>query len=700
MKYLGSLASPFVLSAALVAGPAHALTPLERSFAQLWALDYSGGPVCLELLPSSLSCPNNNTITGAAGAGMNLPQGWDLFTPSSREVVIALLDSGFDTSHPDLAGRAWVNTAELNAQGQCDVFRTDADGKRIQEDHDGNGYASDCYGASTLAKVGDLGAGLDGVTQLDTAGHGTQMSGAMVATANNLDEAYGGGVVGVAGLAPNVKVVTCAAFEIKTAADVSSLPTSTPVLAALPENVLKCARYFTALKDRGVNIVVVNVSGGVSKNANLGNVLSPVTKPEYLMDRADIRQAILDLKARDILVVASAGNFGWDIDNQINNSIPQANRAYYPASFEYDNVLSVAAVNIKQKLGTSSQSNWGRYSVDVAAPGDDIITTAPQAMGSYATVSGTSPAAAFVTGMVATIKANAATADLSAAAVRRLLLSSGQPLDALKHTTSSGKLVRLDAALACSGKAFTRRQLPAADAVTVAAGGALRMEVQNYVCANPGSAAALPVVDLISGATLFDLRDDGQGADQTAADGVYSGTWTPPSANQIYKLSFGTDTVTGATDVLTVNPDVQIVDNGQPVAGTWNTGVASAPAVGTYYLYTKQTTPVARQWSFTVQRTGRYKLSASWPIDKNGDLFATQAQYVIRSPGKPTIVVARDQRRGGGAWVELASVDLEAGTHTVTLKNTQHTDAEGDVETVVSTGQLVADGIRIDRESN
>jgi hypothetical protein len=340
----------------------------------------------------------------------------------------------------------------------------------------------------------------------------------------------------------------------------------------------------------------------------------------------------------------------------------------------------------------------------VAAPGDDILTTLPQTDGvaGFGLAHGSSPAAAFVSGLVATIKAHASTAHLSGTAIRRLLLTSGKPLEALRHTTSSGKLVQLDAALSCSGKVFRRRQSPASDAITVPAGGSVRMEVQNYVCANAATVASMPVKDLITGSTLFYLRDNGLNGDLKAGDGVFSANWAPASTTRIYRLSFGTDSVTGAADVLTVNPDTQIIDNGNSTAlsGSWTLGVASAPAVGSHYLFTKQTTPVARQWAITVQRAGRYRLSANWPIDSTGALMATKAQYVIKSPGKASVVVARDQRVAGGAWNTLATLDLAVGTHTVTLKNTQHTEAEGDVEAVISTGQIVADAIRVDRESN
>ena len=69
----------------------------------------------------------------------------------------------------------------------------------------------------------------------------------------------------------------------------------------------------------------------------------------------------------------------------------------YPASYDLDNIVSVASIDRKGKI--SSFSNIGRTSVDVAAPGSSILSTEPG--NSYGTKSGTSMATPHVAGVLA-----------------------------------------------------------------------------------------------------------------------------------------------------------------------------------------------------------------------------------------------------------------------------------------------------------
>ena len=101
-----------------------------------------------------------------------------------------------------------------------------------------------------------------------------------------------------------------------------------------------------------------------------------------------LREAMI---TSDILFVCSAGNAGHSIDNA----------PVYPASYGLGNVITVGAIN---HLGQLSRfSNYGE-AVDVAAPGANIYTTAPN--NEYEFISGTSFAAAYVTGTAALMKSN------------------------------------------------------------------------------------------------------------------------------------------------------------------------------------------------------------------------------------------------------------------------------------------------------
>ena len=115
---------------------------------------------------------------------MKLPQAWAI-EKGDRNVVIAIIDSGIDYRHDDLAPKAWINPGEIPENGL---------------DDDGNGYVDDVYGwdftdAPNLQAEGDY---LEGDNEpIDESGHGTHVAGIAGAMPDN-----GIGVAGVAWESP------------------------------------------------------------------------------------------------------------------------------------------------------------------------------------------------------------------------------------------------------------------------------------------------------------------------------------------------------------------------------------------------------------------------------------------------------------------------------------------------------------------
>jgi len=233
---------------------------------------------------------------------MDSPKAWDL-TTGSADVVVALIDSGVDYTHPDLAANIWTNPAEIPGNGI---------------DDDGNGYVDDIHGI-------DSGDGDSDPQDYD--GHGTHVAGIM--------GAVGGNGLGVAGINWQVKIMVLKGFEAA-----SDGMDTTMEMEAID--------YILAMKAGGVNIVAVNASYGF-------------TGEEDELEK----EAIEALGQAGILFMAAAGNSAVDNDGTY--------ATHYPSSYDLDNIVSVAAGDTDGQL--ADFSNYGVVSVDLAAPGDTILST-------------------------------------------------------------------------------------------------------------------------------------------------------------------------------------------------------------------------------------------------------------------------------------------------------------------------------------
>jgi subtilisin family serine protease len=122
------------------------------------------------------------------------------------------------------------------------------------------------------------------------------------------------------------------------------------------------------------NVDVINYSGG---------------GPEASVEELRVLKAA---EKKGILVIAAAGNERSNIDDK--------RHAYYPASYGLSNIITVGAHD--DGLNIIPSSNYGKNTVDIAAPGHRIRSAIPSNGAGYMT--GTSQATAFVTGVAAMIK--------------------------------------------------------------------------------------------------------------------------------------------------------------------------------------------------------------------------------------------------------------------------------------------------------
>ncbi len=122
--------------------------------------------------------PRLSSLWGLKGGdvpGVDAYRAWDI-TKGSRDIKIAVIDTGVDYNHPDLAENIWVNEAEFNGTEGVD--------------DDGNGFVDDIYGYDFQNNDGD---------PMDDHNHGTHCSGTIGGVHNN--------GIGVAGVMGNVSIV-------------------------------------------------------------------------------------------------------------------------------------------------------------------------------------------------------------------------------------------------------------------------------------------------------------------------------------------------------------------------------------------------------------------------------------------------------------------------------------------------------------
>jgi subtilisin family serine protease len=180
-------------------------------------------------------------------------------------------------------------------------------------------------------------------------------------------------------------------------------------------------------------------------NASFGKKLSP--------NAAWVQEALQYAAAKDVLFVHAAGNDGVDLDDPENSNYPNDQYSQMPSPMN-DNYLSIGALTPNYGPDMiASFSNYGKQTVDIFAPGDEIYSTLP--VDSYGFEGGTSMAAPAVAGMAAVIRS--LYPQLSAVQVKRIILDSGIPiplqvrvgdqLRALEDICTSGKIANLYTAL-------------------------------------------------------------------------------------------------------------------------------------------------------------------------------------------------------------------------------------------------------------
>jgi subtilisin family serine protease len=301
-----------------------------------WASRQGASYIEVNRVGQYFATPNDTLYSSAdnwAFPRISAEAAWDAGT-GTPSTIVAVMDSGVNYAHEDLAGNMWRNPNEIAGDGI---------------DNDGNGFTDDVFGINAASRTGD---------PMDRFGHGTFCAGLIGAVGNNAR--------GMAGVNWSVKIMAVSIGD--------TAPSSAAAIVA--------ANYIAAQKVAGQNIAAVNCSFGV----------------EY--SRA-LEDAFRLMGSSGIVIAAAAGNDG--INNDLN---PQ-----WPANFEVPEVISVAASTIADT--PAGFTNFGARTVDLAAPGDNVLSTMLVGSGvgtpvtgspGYGVDSGTSFAAPLVAGTAGLLK--------------------------------------------------------------------------------------------------------------------------------------------------------------------------------------------------------------------------------------------------------------------------------------------------------
>jgi subtilisin family serine protease len=269
-----------------------AALPDDPLFPQFWGLRNTGAVI--------------HTVAGVRDVDMDAPEAWRE-TQGSPRTVVAVIDTGVDYSHQDLAASIWFNPGEVPNNG-------------LDDDHDG--WIDDVHGINAAAGTGD---------PMDDHGHGTHVAGTIAAAGNN-------GLGGI-GVAPRTRIMPIKFL------DADGAGTDYDAIVGI--------LYAVRMKrERGVNVVAINASWGGSGGFD-GDLLS---------------RAIGMAGEAGIVFCAAAGNNGRD-----NDEIFDLDGRSFPAVYDLPTILSVGSHN--EEEGYSGFANHGRRTVDLAAPGERILSS-------------------------------------------------------------------------------------------------------------------------------------------------------------------------------------------------------------------------------------------------------------------------------------------------------------------------------------
>lgn len=187
-------------------------------------------------------------------AQISLPAAWDV-TRGSPAIAIAIVDTGVDLNHPDLASKLWVNPGEIPGNGV---------------DDDNNGFVDDVNGWNFVAG--------NNIPQ-DGIGHGSHVAGIAAAATNN--------GIGVAGACPNCRIMPIRTMDDTGAGTYSNVAAGITYAAQKGARVINLSlggtSYSQVLRDAVANASLVSVIVAAAGNGNTQALFYPAAYDDFVM---------------------------------------------------------------------------------------------------------------------------------------------------------------------------------------------------------------------------------------------------------------------------------------------------------------------------------------------------------------------------------------------------------------------------------
>ena len=269
-------------------------------------------------------------------AAIGLPSLWSKPLVSTKRPVIAIIDTGVDTEHPDLKDNMWVNEKEKN-------------GVRGKDD-DGNGIVDDIHGYDFVNKTGGM---------ADFNGHGTHCAGIAAAVGHN--------GIGITGANPDALIMPITVMQSDGTGDVATI--------------IKGIDYAAANGADVISMSLGSYSYSIAEEQALGKAYATaVIVAAAGNDGHDLTGYHC---SQDAPMFPAAFQFVLGVEAAADK---QGNRAGF-SNFDYDGPIYSAYSNESEL-----------YNYELRAPGVSVVSTFPK--GQYRAMNGTSMACPLAAGAI------------------------------------------------------------------------------------------------------------------------------------------------------------------------------------------------------------------------------------------------------------------------------------------------------------